>query len=227
MLTAEQSFARLVAGNERYVNRQQRLIENSTVKRMNAVAEAQSPFAVILSCADSRVPPEIVFDQGLGDLFVVRVAGNIVDAAVLGSIEFAVSQLGTKLVVVLGHTECGAVNATVSQVLGAGGTSSGAELPQNLCSIVDKLRPAVLPLMAQLEPVTPQLLAAKAIRANVCASSAQVTMHSGVMADAKAHGGLVVVGAEYDLKTGIVDFFSEVPEAWLADAALHRRAKLS
>ncbi|MEJ2680120.1 MAG: carbonic anhydrase [Gammaproteobacteria bacterium] len=205
MLTALASLKRLQAGNLRYVRREQIITAYSSRRRLEAVAEEQFPFAVILGCSDSRVPSEIVFDQGLGDLFVIRVAGNIVAPTQIGSVEFAVENFGTRLVVVLGHTHCGAVKATVDTMMQPNESHS-----QHVCSIVDRVRPVVEQVMARNE-LTIDLLN-ESIRANVRASVDQLLEKSTVLSSYAARGEISIVGAEYDIATGEVDFFHNLPE---------------
>jgi len=168
----------------------------------------QAPFAVILGCSDSRVPVEIVFDQGLGDLFVIRVAGNIVAPSQIGSVEFAAERFGTRLVVVLGHTACGAVLATLEQLQRPGERQS-----RNLRSIVDRVRPAVAGLLAADPGRDPEALARQAVRANVRASASQLRHGSELLERLIQQDGLCVVGAEYSLETGVVEFFDGVPDS--------------
>ena len=169
-------------------------------------AEGQEPFAVILGCSDSRVPVEIVFDQGLGDLFVIRVAGNIVAPSQVGSIEFAADRFGTRLVVVLGHEHCGAVEATVDSLLYPNRPQS-----RNLKSILDRITPAVKGLMASADTSADHdALVDQAVRANVRASVNQLRLGSDILEQLIREDGLLVVGAEYSIKTGKVDFFDGV-----------------
>lgn len=157
---------------------------------------------MILGCSDSRVPVEIVFDQGLGDLFVIRVAGNIVAPSLIGSVEFAAEQFGTRLVVVLGHSNCGAVETTLRQLLRPKENQS-----RNLKSIVDLVRPSVENLLAtELRHDLPALVQ-EAVRANIRASAAQLRHGSDIIENLIQHDGLMIVGAEYSLHTGEVDFF--------------------
>jgi carbonic anhydrase len=165
----------------------------------------QEPFAIILGCSDSRVPAEIVFDQGLGDLFVIRVAGNIVAPSQVGSVEFAAAQFGTRLVVVLGHAQCGAVLATINELERPGGTPS-----RNIRSIVDRIRPAVEPLLAK--GMNHDAVVRDAVRANVRVSANHLRHGSDILEGLIDHEGLVVVGAEYSLETGLVDFFDGLPD---------------
>jgi carbonic anhydrase len=166
----------------------------------------QEPFAVILGCSDSRVPVEIVFDQGLGDLFVIRVAGNIVAPSQIGSVEFAAERFGTRLVVVLGHTHCGAIDATLDDLQRPSGAQS-----LNLSSIVQRIRPAVEGLLATELRRDHEALAREAVRANVRVSADYLRHGSEVLERLIRKDGLQVVGAEYSLETGVVDFFDGVP----------------
>ncbi len=164
------------------------------------LAGGQEPFAAILGCSDSRVPVEIVFDQGLGDLFVIRVAGNIVAPSQIGSVEFAAEQFGTRLVVVLGHSRCGAVEATLEQLRRPKENQS-----RNLHSIVDLVRPSVEELLTM--NLEPDALIYEAVRANIKASVNHLRHGSEIIEQLILKDGLLVVGAEYSLETGVVDFF--------------------
>ena len=165
----------------------------------------QEPLAIILGCSDARVPAELVFDQGLGDLFVIRVAGNIVAPSQIGSVEFAASRFGTRLVVVLGHSQCGAVLATLEEL------RAPTELHSpNLREIVDRIRPAVEGLLASGLAADPDALAREAVRANIRAAVGHLRHGSQVLEQLIRSDGLHVVGAEYSLETGAVDFFDEV-----------------
>ena len=164
------------------------------------LAGGQEPFAAILGCSDSRVPVEIVFDQGLGDLFVIRVAGNIVAPSQIGSVEFAAEQFGTRLVVVLGHSRCGAVEATLEQLRRPKENQS-----RNLHSIVDLVRPSVEELLTM--NLEPDALIYQAVRANIKASVNHLRHGSEIIEQLILKDGLLVVGAEYSLETGVVDFF--------------------
>jgi carbonic anhydrase len=171
------------------------------------LAAGQEPFAVILGCSDSRVPAEIVFDQGLGDLFVIRVAGNIVAASQVGSVEFAAARFGTRLVVVLGHSQCGAILATLEELQQPTDHQS-----RNLRSIVDRVRPSVEALLATALTHDPDALVRQAVRANISASANHLRHGSEVLEQLIQNNGLRVVGAEYSLETGVVDFFDSVQE---------------
>jgi len=161
----------------------------------------QEPFAIILGCSDSRVPAELVFDQGLGDLFVIRVAGNIVAPSQIGSVEFAAERFGTRLVVVLGHSRCGAVVATLEELRRPCESQS-----RNLRSIVDRIRPSVEGLAKELRTDVDACVS-EAVRANVRASANQLRHGSELLEQLIEHDGLVIVGAEYSLETGVVDVF--------------------
>jgi len=160
---------------------------------------------VILGCSDSRVPAEIVFDQGLGDLFVIRVAGNIVAPSQIGSVEFAAARAGARLVVVLGHSQCGAILATLEEL-----ARPSKEQSRNLRSIVERIQPAIQPiLMSQITP-TDDTLIRRAVRANVKASVSHLRQGSEILERLIQTDGLVIVGAEYCLETGVVEFFDGV-----------------
>jgi carbonic anhydrase len=178
---------------------------SSSARRAELVS-GQEPFAIILGCADSRVPAEMVFDQGLGDLFVIRVAGNIVAPSQVGSVEFAAERFGTRLVVVLGHSSCGAILATLEEIRRPAESKS-----RNLRSIVDRVRPAVETLLATDLRNDPEGLVRQAVRANIRASANHLRHGSEILEQAIEKGGLLVVGAEYSLETGVVDFFDGVP----------------
>lgn len=201
MMNADEALARLREGNQRYVDNTTRLAEINDWQRRAELAKGQEPFAIILGCSDSRVPAEIVFDQGLGDLFVIRVAGNVVAPSLVGSVEFAASQFGTPLVVVLGHSSCGAIRATLDQL------ASCSESPSpNLADIVERVRPAVAPLMERTPERPTAELMEEAVRANVHASVRGLTAESPILAERVRDGRLKVVGAEYDLASGEVSF---------------------
>ncbi len=167
--------------------------------------EAQRPFAIVLGCSDSRTPVEILFDEGFGDLFVVRIAGNIVAPSVVGSIEFAASQFGSRLVVVMGHTRCGAVTATVRTIE----TGLGPE-SKNIRSITDRIAPHIEGLV---RPGDSEGVIREAVRANVRASADHLRHGSRTLEELVVAGRLAIVGAEYELETGAVNFFDGVPQA--------------
>lgn len=208
MISALEALERLRDGNHRFASdlRSQDTLTGH-IRRRELLA-GQEPFAIILGCSDSRVPAEIVFDQGLGDLFVIRVAGNIVAPSQIGSVEFAAELSGTRLVVVLGHSTCGAVLATLEEL----------ERPQenrspNLRAIVDRVRPAVEPLLATEHTNDPDALVQQAVRANIRASVKQLQRGSPILEQLIREDELLVVGAEYSLETGRVDFFDGLPDS--------------
>jgi carbonic anhydrase len=205
MLTAFEALTRLQEGNRRFVANQTTCGPLDKAQRA-ALAARQEPFAIILGCSDSRVPAELVFDQSFGDLFVIRVAGNIVAPSQVGSVEFAASQYGTRLVVVMGHTQCGAVTATLDELLGRATTES-----RNLRSIVDRVRPSVQTVLASCGTDDHPTLLRASVRANVRASAGHLRHGSALLEQLILHNGLLVVGAEYSLETGTVDFFEGVP----------------
>ena len=207
MILAREALALLQEGNRRFVSDiSNRDVNASGVRRR--LAARQEPFAAILGCSDSRVPVEIVFDQGLGDLFVIRVAGNIVAPSLIGSVEFAAEQFGTRLVVVLGHTNCGAIEATLEQLQRPLENQS-----RNLHSIVDFIRPAVEGLLATDLRRDPHALIHEAVRANIRASVKHLRHGSDIIEHLIQKAGLMVVGAEYSLETGVVDFFDGLSDA--------------
>lgn len=201
MLIAQEALTRLQEGNKRFVEGKSTYNTNDT-RRRNELVDGQTPFAIILGCSDSRVPAEIVFDQGLGDLFVIRIAGNIVAPSQIGSIEFAVETFQTPLVVVLGHTRCGAVAATLNQI-----RQPQASRSQHLRSIVERIRPAVEPLSEIRTDLTPEQLLERAIRSNIRMSVNQLRHGSSFLEEIHDSGSLWIVGAEYSLESGEVDFF--------------------
>lgn len=202
MIDAREALDRLKEGNRRFLaGAAQAVVERSGKARRQELASGQEPFAVVLACADSRVTPEIVFDQGLGDLFVIRVAGNVVTPEVAGSVEYAVEQLATRLVVVLGHSSCGAVQATLAAL-----EDPGANLSQDLRSLVDRIAPAAESLLGASAPPDRKALVAAAVEVNVRNSVAALGSSSPAVARRMESGGLLVVGANYSLVTGIVDF---------------------
>jgi len=208
MISAREALARLRQGNQRFVAEVRSDDTVTTQARRTSLAAGQEPFAIILGCSDSRVPAEIVFDQGLGDLFVIRVAGNIVAPSQIGSVEFAAARFGTRLVVVLGHSQCGAVLATLEELQQATEQQS-----RNLRSIVDRVRPSVEPLLATPLRHDPAALVRQAVRANVLASANQLRHGSEILERLIERENLLVVGAEYSLESGVVDFFGGVADA--------------
>jgi carbonic anhydrase len=205
MIPARAALETLRDGNRRFVN-ELSLEAGAGRARRRELPVGQEPFAIILGCSDARVPAEIVFDQGLGDLFVIRVAGNIVAPSQVGSVEFAAEAFGTRLVVVLGHSNCGAIHATVQQL-----ARPAREQSRNLSSIVNRIRPAVEGLLERGPPADVQSLVHQAVRANIRMSADHLRHGSQVLEQLIHEDGLLVVGAEYSLETGVVDFFDGVP----------------
>ena len=204
MISAQESLQRLRDGNRRFVDS----IGNGDMqlRRCVELTQDQSPFAIILGCSDARVPAEIVFDQGLGDLFVIRVAGNVVAPSQVGSVEFAASRFNTRLVVVLGHSRCGAVLATIEELQRPAENQS-----INLRSIVDRVRPSVETLLATELRHQPEALVHHAVRANIRVAASNLRHGSELLEQLIEKDGLMVVGAEYSLETGVVDFFEGLP----------------
>jgi carbonic anhydrase len=205
---AREALARLQAGNARFVSRLQQPEAGGPPPRRLELTDEQWPFAIILGCSDSRVPAELVFDQGLGDLFVIRVAGNVVAPSQVGSVEFAAARFGTRLAVVLGHTQCGAVGATLEEL-----RRPAPQQSPNLRSIVERIRPAVEPLFATPLAEHPEQLMQQAVRANIRAAAGQLRHASAILEGLIAREGLLIVGAEYSLETGVVEFFDAPPPA--------------
>jgi carbonic anhydrase len=205
MLTAHEALDRLLEGNHRFADGVQRAELPVHPLRREELLAGQAPFAVVLGCSDSRVPVELIFDQGPGDLFVIRVAGNIVAPSQIGSVEFAADRYDTRLIVVLGHTHCGAIQATLEELQRPTESRS-----RNLRSIVDRIRPAMEGLLETGLRHDAGQLARQAVRANVRMSANYLRHGSGLLEELIEKNGLCVVGAEYSLETGVVDFFDGV-----------------
>jgi carbonic anhydrase len=195
---------RLREGNLRFTSNAGGSDAFVTQARRAELTAGQQPFAIILGCSDSRVPAEIVFDQGLGDLFVIRVAGNIVAPSQVGSVEFAAARYGTRLVVVLGHSQCGAILATVEELRRPTENQS-----RNLRAIVDRVRPSVEGLLATELGRDPEALVKQAVRSNIRASVDHLRHGSELLERMVQNDGMLVVGAEYSLETGVVTFFEQ------------------
>ena len=209
---AREVLEHLLEGNRRFAAGCPRVDGASSRERRRALAEVQEPSAVVLSCSDARVPTEMVFDQALGELFVVRVAGNVVAAPQLGSVEFAVRLFGARLVVVLGHTRCGAVAATLAEL-----QRPGAPLSPHVAAIVDLVRPSVAGLLADpRRPADGDALVGEAVRANVRAGLRHLRDGSTFIAELIEGGELLLAGAEYDLDSGLVSLLRDTPESPLA-----------
>jgi carbonic anhydrase len=193
------ALERLRSGNARFV------AGNATLQApRSSLTAGQEPFAIILGCSDSRVPAEMVFDQGPGDLFVIRIAGNIVAPSQIGSVEFAAERFGTDLVVVLGHTRCGAIEATLEELLRPDSIQS-----HNQLSIVDRIRPSVAALLATDLRHDHEALARAAVRANIRASANQLCHGSAIVEQLLQEGRLRIVSAQYSVETGVVEFFED------------------
>lgn len=204
MIPADEALERLKQGNRRFVSRIHSADATHKQSEPIQLIQEQWPFAVILGCSDSRVPAEIVFDQGLGDLFVIRVAGNVVAPSQIGSVEFAATKFSTRLVVVMGHTQCGAILATLDELARPSESQS-----RNLRSIVDRVRPAVEELLKTDLGKDHDALVRHAVRANVSVAANHLRYGSDVLEQLIQNEGLRVVGAEYSLETGEVDFFEQ------------------
>ena len=192
-VSPDEALRRLVEGNARYVSGA--IQHKDFSANREALAQKQAPHTIVLGCADSRVPPELAFDQGRGDLFVVRVAGNAVDTGLLASIEYAVRFLGSRLVLVLGHSNCGALDAAIKVV------EDDAKLPGHLPELIGELRPAVLAGKGR-----PGDRLANSIRANVELNVAELAAAKPILAELVSSGRIRVVGGVYDLATGKVEF---------------------
>jgi carbonic anhydrase len=206
MINARDALRRLQEGNGRFAAHVRSADASLHQTRRAELTLIQEPFAIILGCSDSRVPAEIVFDQGLGDLFVIRVAGNIVAPSQVGSVEFAAARFGTRLVVVLGHSQCGAILATLEELRRPTRSQS-----RNLRSIVDRVRPWVEGLLDTDLKDDLDALVKQAVRANIRASADHLRHGSELLEQLIQDEGLIVVGAEYSLATGEVEFFDGLP----------------
>jgi carbonic anhydrase len=205
--TALEALEKLREGNQRFVDADRCVDTYLSHTRLDEHLEGQSPFAIVLGCSDSRVPVEIIFDVGVGDLFVIRVAGNVIAPSLVGSIEFAAERFGSRLVVVLGHTGCGAIEATIDSL--QANDDSGSE---NIQDIVGRIRPAVEHLVREAPAEARENVLNQAVRANVEANVNALENASKVLERLIRDQGLVIVGAEYSLATGQVDFFNGIPE---------------
>lgn len=208
MVQAREALDRLREGNERFASDVRASSVLVTHERRVELSTRQEPFAIVLGCSDSRVPAELVFDQGLGDLFVIRVAGNIVAPSQVGSVEFAASRFGTRLVVVLGHSQCGAITATLEELQRPSDNQS-----RNVQSIVDRIRPSLEGLLQTDLRHDMAALTEQAVRANIRASVNHLRHGSRLLEQLIQDEGLLVLGAEYSLETGVVDFFDEAASA--------------
>ena len=203
-ITPLEAFHLLQSGNQRFINNLK--LHQDLLEQVNETKEGQYPFAIVLSCMDSRISNTLIFDQGLGDLFVIRIAGNVVAASQIGSVEFAAERYSAPLVVVLGHSQCGAVQATLEEVM-----RPTQQQSPHLRSIVERVRPSVESLLATNLRDDPHALIGHAVRANVRVSANQLRNGSQILEQRIQQGRLLVVGAEYSLETGEVDFFDGLP----------------
>ncbi|MEP6768357.1 MAG: carbonic anhydrase [Acidobacteriota bacterium] len=206
MISAREGLERLREGNRRFASDDPRGNTVTSRSHRSELAAGQEPYAIILGCSDSRVPAELVFDQGLGDLFVIRVAGNIVAPSQVGSVEFAAARYGTRLVVVLGHSQCGAILTTLEEL-----QQTADHQSPNLRSIVDRVRASVEPLLATHAGLDLDALVPEAVRANIRMAADHLRHGSEALEQLIRSDGLLVVGAEYSLETGLVDFFDGAP----------------
>lgn len=204
MVSAKDAMNRLKEGNRRFVANIGSDDIHLSHSRIKDLPSKQQPFAIVLGCSDARVPAEIVFDQGLGDLFVIRIAGNIIAPSIIGSIEFAASQFNTRLVVVLGHSHCGAIEVTLQELQKPSKNQS-----RNLLSIVERVRPSVEALLESELRYDLDALVKQAVRSNVMVSVNHLKSDSEILKNLIQNEGLQVVGAEYSLETGLVDFLDD------------------
>jgi carbonic anhydrase len=207
VLDAKQALKRLIDGNARFVQDERDGCGKVTQARRDALVSGQNPQAIILGCSDSRVPAELIFDQGLGDLFVIRVAGNIVAPSQVGSVEFAAQRYGTPLVVVLGHSNCGAILATLEDL-----EDEERKGSPNVNSIVSRIRPSLEDLLELNPHWEHNELVHRAVRANIRASANHLRHASQTLENLIQQGRLLIVGAEYSLETGVVEFFDGMPD---------------
>jgi len=204
MISAEDALERLREGNRRFVSDE--VSEETLASREHRAGAAtpQNPFAIILACSDSRVPTELIFDRGIGDLFVIRVAGNIVAPSQIGSIEYAAKQFNTRLVVVLGHSNCGAIIATLQEL-----ALKDSHRSPNLRAIVDRVRPALEPVLTDDCDLDDEAVISSCVRANIRASVVKLQHGSLILEELIASGNLKILGAEYSIETGNIEFFED------------------
>lgn len=202
-MKADDALQKLIDGNLRYTHAKSDATDRISSAKHHKVILEQEPFAVILGCSDSRVPAELVFDQGIGDLFVVRVAGNIATPSQIGSIEFACQHFNTQLVVVLGHTRCGAVSATLDSL-----NNDAEGISENLAAIVDSVKTTAVRVVAENSSASKEELLSKATEANIEQSVRQLEQSSDILRSLIGSEQLKIVGAEYSIETGQVNFYS-------------------
>ncbi|GEL74197.1 carbonic anhydrase [Myxococcus virescens] len=205
-ISAQDALARLREGNQRFVLNARNMENPLGRSARQALVAGQSPFAIILSCSDSRAPSEYIFDQGLGDLFVIRVAGNVVAPSLVGSVEFAAAKFGTRLAVVMGHSHCGAIQATLDYV-----REGKSEASENIRDIVERCLEPVTTVVSAAGPKADwEFLMKEAVRANIRNSCDTLRHGSRLLERLCREEGMRIVGAEYSLETGAVDFFNGV-----------------
>jgi carbonic anhydrase len=202
MISATDALERLRDGNRRFISDEVSEEVSAIRKHRAGAAAPQSPFAIILACSDSRVPTELIFDQGIGDLFVIRVAGNIVAPSQIGSIEYAAKQFGTRLVIVLGHSNCGAIIATLREL-----ALKESHRSPNLRAIVDRIRPALDSVLEEYYDAEDEAVVASCVRANIQASVDGLQHGSLILEKLIEAKELNIIGAEYSIETGYIDFF--------------------
>jgi carbonic anhydrase len=198
-ISAQEALEQLRSGNERFASGN--ATHHLSMAKRTELLSGQSPKAVIVGCSDSRVPAEIIFDQSLGDLFVIRVAGNIVAPSQIGSVEFAIEQFGTRLVIILGHSHCGAIAATLDAM-----KNPETQHSRNMQSIVDRIKPAIMALTVEERSLQQEEITWRAVRANIFHSVSQLRNGSAIIEQFVREAGVVIIGAEYSLETGIVTF---------------------
>ncbi len=206
-INASEALAMLRDGNARFVDGERCIDTYLSHTKLDEHLDGQAPFAIVLGCSDSRVPVEIIFDAGLGDLFVIRVAGNIVAPSLIGSVELAAEKFGSRLVVVLGHSGCGAVDVALSTL-----EDHTTQAPGHVNAIVEKIRPVIEPVFSAANGAGRDALMASSVRANVRASAEALRHGSETLEQLVREDGLLVVAAEYSLATGRVDFFEGMPD---------------
>lgn len=206
MIHALEALKSLQEGNDRFVAGFRSSSSRPSQRTREKLVDGQNPIAIILGCSDSRVPAELVFDQGLGDLFVIRVAGNIVAPSQVASVEFAAAAFDTRLVIVMGHSQCGAVSATLNEL-----QRPAKERSQNMQAIVGRIQPSVEAVLDSGQDQDYEKLLSRSIRANIRASANHLRHGSPILEELIQTNGLLVVGAEYSLETGVVDFFDGMP----------------
>lgn len=205
MIAAHEALERLRDGNRRFAHSDSEHAATNKERRRE-LAGGQEPFAVIVGCSDSRVPAEIVFDQGLGDLFVIRVAGNIMQPSQIGSVEFACSEFGTRLVVILGHSDCGAIRTTLKALM-----SPGERQSRNIAAIVELIRPTIEQALRHGDTDDADAVVERAVRENIRASAERLRTGSDLIRRLEDEEGLMIMAAEYSLQTGLVEFFGQEP----------------